>query len=195
MLRTLLPVVVSVVVAAQEHEAHTVHEGHNERQHVVGESFNKNIETDFELLDSQGKIRQMHDYQGEYVLLTFGFTHCRHICPMTAANIRMALNRTEKKSIGIFVSVDTERDTPQITHNYTQAFHKNMTGLSGSHGQVVKAAKNFKVSFAVTKTQDSYTVQHTSHIYLIDPGGQLLEIFPFNTSPEKIAGVINAHDK
>ena len=61
-----------------------------------------------------------------------------------------------------------------------------MLGLSGSIEQINAATKNFKVSYAVTKTQDAYTVQHTANIFLIDPAGELVDVFNFSTSPESI---------
>ncbi len=62
-----------------------------------------------------------------------------------------------------------------------------MAGLSGSHQQVAKAAKNFNVTFVVTKSEDSYTVQHTPSIFLINPDGKLVDVFAMNTPVDTIA--------
>lgn len=151
----------------------------------------QDIKADFELLDHQGNTVTDEYFHGRYVLLTFGFTHCPHICPMIAANMGMALKASAKNATGIFVSVDTERDTPAITHEYARKFHHDMIGLSGSYEQVSRTAKNFKVSYAITKTQSSYTVQHTSSIYLLDPEGKLINIFAQNTPPATISAAMN----
>jgi protein SCO1/2 len=87
---------------------------------------------------------------------------------------------------GIFVSVDTERDTAAINDDYARHFGDSMLGLSGNIDQINTAAKNFKVSYAVTKTQDAYTVQHTANIFLIGPNGQLADVFPFTATPGEI---------
>jgi len=97
---------------------------------------------------------------------------------------------TDLDAAGIFVSVDTERDSPEITDNYASNFGASMTGLSGSYEQVSAAAENFKASFAVTKTQANYTVQHTANVYVISPAGQLLDVLTFTTSAEDLVAAL-----
>ena len=97
---------------------------------------------------------------------------------------------TEQDAAGIFVSVDTERDSPAVTDTYASNFGDTMVGLSGSYDQVSAAAKNFKVSFAVTKTQANYTVQHTANVYVISPAGQLLDVLTFTTSAEDLVAAL-----
>jgi len=147
----------------------------------------ENIKIKFELLDQAGKVMTEADLRGNYVLLAFGFTHCAHICPMMVANMAMTLNLTDKKARGVFISVDTERDTPAIAHAYASGFHDSMVGLSGSHQQVRSAASNFGISFVVTKSNKAYTVEHTSDIFLIDPDGKLIDVFALNAPPQEIA--------
>ncbi len=98
----------------------------------------------------------------------------------------MALQEMPDNSQGVFISVDTERDSPQVTHNYASTFHPRMSGFSGSIDQINSASNNFKVSYTVTKTPSSYVVQHTSSIYLIGPNRELMNIFSFNDSAEVI---------
>lgn len=145
------------------------------------------LKAQFELLDVNGKVVTVDDFQGKYVLLGFGFTHCHHICPMMATNMGQALRLSEENAVGIFISVDTERDTPQITDAYAKKFGKHMIGLSGSYAQIVSAAKSFEVSFVVTKSDDAYTVQHTPNIFLIDPDGIVVDVFPLNATAEIMA--------
>jgi protein SCO1/2 len=139
------------------------------------------LTADFALSDADGAVVMLSGYRGKNVLLAFGFTHCPHICPVIAANMARALNASDKEAVGIFVSVDTERDTPAITHAYSKRFGERMIGLSGSYEQVSVAARNFGVTFVVTKSEDSYTVQHTPSIILIDPPGDIVEVFAINT--------------
>jgi protein SCO1/2 len=145
---------------------------------------------EFELLDRDGELVRDDAFRGKNVLLAFGFTHCVHVCPMIAANMARALKETDKDAAGIFISVDTERDTPTITADYAQRFGAMMIGLSGSYEQVSLAAKSFNATFVVTKSPNSYTVQHTPAIYLISPEGDLIDVFAMNTPPAKIAAAM-----
>ena len=147
----------------------------------------ENINIKFELLDRAGNLVTETDLRGKFVLLAFGFTRCAHICPMMVANMALTLNVTDKKATGVFISVDTERDTPANAHAYASGFHESMMGLSGSHQQVRAAANNFGISFVVTKSHKAYTVEHTSDIFLIGPDGKLIEVFALNAPPLEIA--------
>ena len=150
----------------------------------------ENINIKFELLDRTGEVVNEADLRGKYVLLAFGFTHCAHICPMMVANMALTLNVADKKAMGVFISVDTERDTPAIAHAYAAGFHESMMGLSGSHQQVRSAANNFGISFVVTKSHKAYTVEHTSDIFLIGPDGKLIDVFALNAPPLEIAAAM-----
>ena len=148
------------------------------------------IVVDFELVGHTGRLVTDEDFRGQYLLLGFGFTHCQSVCPLMARNMGRVLQSTDRATTGIFVSVDTERDTPTITPEYASRFGEAMLGLGGSVDQVNEAAKNFKVSYAVTKTQDAYTVQHTANVFLIDPDGELVDVFTFATTPDAILEAI-----
>jgi len=145
------------------------------------------VRVEFELQNGAGDAIRNQDFRGKNVLLAFGFTHCLHICPLIAANMARTLDMADKDAIGIFISVDTERDTPAITDNYAKRFSQKMIGLSGSHEQVSAAARNFQVTFVVTKSEDNYTVQHTPSIFLIGPDGKLIDVFALSESSANIA--------
>jgi protein SCO1/2 len=144
----------------------------------------------FELVNGDGNTVRFDDYVGQNVLVAFGFTNCAHICPMIAANMARAIGATDKEVIGLFISVDTERDSPATTHAYASKFGDNMVGLSGSHQQVSIAAQNFGVSYVVTKSQNNYTVQHTPSIFLIGPDGKLVDTYAMNTASDDIAAAM-----
>ncbi len=178
-----------VLVFAQGADVSAGHEAHQHdpapalpSSDVLGD-----VLVDFALVDADGGILSDEDFRGRYMLIGYGFTRCTDVCPLMAANMAMALRSTEQDAVGIFISVDTERDDPERTHAYASAFSERMIGLGGTHEQVAAAAGNFKVSFAVTKTQSSYTVQHTSHLFLVDPDGELRDVFALNTNPNLIA--------
>ena len=181
-------------VASTPAYAQTDHAAHLAADAATHESLDSanvhGIDVAFELQDRDGNLVTAEDFRGRYVLLGFGFTNCAHICPMMVLNMGKALSMTDLDAAGLFVSVDTERDSPEITDNYASNFGASMTGLSGSYDQVSAAAENFKVSFAVTKTQANYTVQHTANVYVISPAGQLLDVLTFTTSAEDLVAAL-----
>lgn len=148
------------------------------------------VKVDFELHDRNGDLVRADEFQGQNVLLAFGFTNCAHICPMIAANMARAIRATDKDAIGIFISVDTERDSPAVTDDYARKFGDKMLGLGGSHHQVSAAAKNFNVAFVVTKSEENYTVQHTPSIFLIGPDGDVIDVFAMNTPSDDIVAAM-----
>ncbi len=177
--------------AHADHAAHAAAVAADTANHASLDSANAHgIDVEFELLDRDGNVVTDEDFLGRHVLLGFGFTHCAHICPMMALNMGKALAMADVNAAGIFISVDTERDSPEMTDNYASNFGDNMIGLGGSYAQVSAAAANFKVSFAVTKTQDNYTVQHTANVYVIGPAGELTDVFTFATSPDILLGAM-----
>ncbi len=185
-------VVAGPAQAQADHAAHARTLAEDTVNHDSIDSANAHgITVDFELLDRHGNVVTDEDFLGRYVLLGFGFTHCPHICPMMALNMGKALSLTDVDAAGIFVSVDTERDSPEVTDDYASNFGDSMLGLGGSYERVSAAATNFKVSFAVTKTQDNYTVQHTANVYVIDPAGELTDVFTFATSSETLLEAIH----
>jgi protein SCO1 len=150
------------------------------------ESILGDIKVAFELADRDGKLVHAEDFRGRYVVLAFGYTHCPYVCPTLALNIGRALADSDKNAVGIFVSVDTERDTPAVNDDYATKFGAAMMGLGGSFEQINAAAANFKVRYAVTKSQSAYTVQHTANIYVINPSGELIDVLPPDASADKI---------
>ena len=148
------------------------------------------VTADFHLVNAEGETVRFEKYLGNNVLVAFGFTHCVHICPMIAANMARAIHATDKEALGIFISVDTERDTPRSTHEYASKFGDKMIGLSGGYQQVSDAAQNFSVTYVVTKSEHTYTVQHTPSVFLIGPDGQLIDTFAMNTPSADIAAAM-----
>jgi len=155
-----------------------------------GTSVLDSIKVDFDLMGRNGEVVRDEDFRGKNVLLAFGFTHCLHICPMIAANMAHALKLADKDAVGIFISVDTERDTPSITDDYAKSYNKAMIGLSGSYEQISAAVSNFSATYVVTKSEDNYTVQHTPSIFLIGPDGNVIDVFAMNSAPREIAGAM-----
>jgi len=173
-------------VAGGAEDEHHVHRELSPVSDVLGD-----ISVDFELVGENGALIRDEDFRGRYVLMGFGFTRCTDVCPIMVARMASTIKLAERELNGVFVSVDTERDTPADVHAYTTRFSEKITGLGGSVEQINTAADNFKISYVVTKTQRSYTVQHTSHMFLIDPTGKLVDVFAFTESPATIVAALN----
>ena len=148
----------------------------------------EDIVVDFDLVDRDGRTVTAEDFRGRHVLLGFGFTHCPDVCPLMVLNMGKAVGETD--AVGIFISVDTERDSPEIADQYASRFGERMIGLSGNVSQINAAANNFRVSYVVTKTQNAYTVQHSANVFLIDPDGRLVDVFNFSTPGEELAAAM-----
>jgi protein SCO1/2 len=103
---------------------------------------------DFQLQDTEGRERKLADYAGQPIMLFFGFTQCPDICPTAltrAVEIKSLLGADAKKLRVLFITVDPERDTPEILRAYTQAFDPDFVGLRGDAEQTRAAAQSFKV--------------------------------------------------
>jgi protein SCO1/2 len=141
---------------------------------VTGAEFGR----EFTLAGHDGKPRTLADFQGKVVAVFFGFTHCPDVCPTTLATMREV-----KEKLGadgdrlqvIFVTVDPERDTPELLSKYVTAFDPTFLGLHGTQEEIAQAAKAFKVYYQKVpgKTPDTYTMDHTASTYLYDPQGRL----------------------
>lgn len=131
---------------------------------------------DFQLQDTDGRERRLADYRGHPVMLFFGFTQCPDICPTAltrALEIKSLLGADAEKLRILFITVDPERDTPEILRAYTQAFDPGFVGLRGTAEQTRAAAQSFKVFYQKVATGSSYTMDHTALTYIIDAQGKL----------------------
>ena len=133
---------------------------------------------DFQLTDQNGQVRSMKDFAGKVVVLFFGFTQCPDVCPTTMselAEVKKALGADGDKLQAIFVTVDPERDTPEVLKAYMANFDPSFVGLSGTPEQLAAMAKDYKVYFKKVegKTPTSYTMDHSAASYIYDPKGNL----------------------
>ena len=130
----------------------------------------------FALTDHAGKPRTLADFRGQLVVLTFGFTHCPDICPTILADLAGAMQSLGAEAARVqvlFVTVDPERDTPELLATYVAAFDPQFVGLSGDLEAIRQTAKEFKIFFEKQPTGSSYTVNHSAQSYVIDAQGRL----------------------
>lgn len=151
--------------------------------------------TSLKLPDHTGKLRTLADFKGSVVVVFFGFTQCPDVCPTTLAEMKAVKSRlgaNGKRLQVLFVSVDPERDTPELLASYVTAFDPGFVGLRGDAEATAKVAKDFKVFYQKVpgRTPDSYTVDHTAGSYIFDPQGRMRLYVRHGQSAEKIAADI-----
>jgi protein SCO1 len=147
---------------------------------------------DFALTDASGARRSLADYHGKVVVLFFGYTHCPDVCPTTLAQLAQArrLLGTDAERVQIlFVTLDPERDTPQLLQRYVPAFDPSFVGLTGSRQQIEATAREFKVFFQKVDgpAPDSYTLDHSSGSFVFDPQGRVRLYLSDKSRPDQIA--------
>ncbi|HOF30103.1 MAG TPA: SCO family protein [Burkholderiaceae bacterium] len=130
----------------------------------------------FRLTDADGRERTLADYKGKAVLMYFGFVQCPDVCPtalIRAAKVKQLLGADGDKLQVIFITVDPERDTPEVIKAYTAAFDPSFIGLYGDAKRTRETADEFKVYYKQVPTGSSYTMDHSALSYAFDPQGRL----------------------
>jgi len=155
---------------------------------------------EFELVDHKGNTVTDKDLLGSYTLVYFGYTFCPDVCPtglQTAATaLEMIPMRKSNKVISLFITVDPERDTPEVMAEYVKHFHKSLIGLTGTPEQIKQAAKAYKIYYAKVvedgKEKDDYLMDHSAFQYLIGPDGKFVTHFRHGITPEEMAEKLKA---
>ena len=130
-------------------------------------------------------------YRGRVVILYFGYTHCPDICPTTLANLSEVLKRLDTRAYDvavIFVSVDPDRDTPEVLGPYVRNFAKQVDGLTGPPNGLMALTRRYRVLYKVTKDSPGhpYTVMHSNSVFFFDRSGAARLV---TTSTDDIAGI------
>jgi len=146
--------------------------------------------TDFQLTDPQGQERRLADFRGKAVLVFFGFTQCPDVCPTAlarAAEVKRLLGVDGQRFQALFITIDPERDTPEVLQAYTAAFDESFIGLYGDLTRTQQTANDFKVFYKKVPTGASYTMDHSALSYVYDPQGRLRLALRHEQSPEDCA--------
>ena len=152
---------------------------------------------DFTLTDGDGKPFSLSDLKGKVVILSFGYTHCPDVCPtelLTYSDTLKQLGDQAKDVKVVFVSIDPERDTPEVISKYVKQFNPEFIGLTATGDQSLPVIKQQYrvVSSKVVQKEDSenYLVDHSSGAYLIDKNGEVAIFSPYGSEPATIAADI-----
>ena len=147
---------------------------------------------DFRLTDHNGQVRTLADFRGKVVAIFFGYTHCPDVCPTTLSDFAAALQQlgpaADRVQV-IFVTVDPERDTPDLLKQYVPAFNPHFLGMTADAETLKQLAKEYKVVYQKTsvKAADDYLIDHSAGTYVYDPKGNIRLLMPYGSSPEAIA--------
>jgi protein SCO1 len=133
---------------------------------------------DFQLTDHNGQQRSMADFRGKVVVIFFGFAQCPDVCPTALAElaeVKRLLGADADKLQGLFITLDPERDTPEVLKAYMVNFDPGFLALRPSVGQLPEVAKHFKIFYKKNegKSAGSYTLDHTAASYIFDPQGRV----------------------
>lgn len=151
-----------------------------------------NIGGELRLTDATGHARSLADFRGKVVVVIFGYTQCPDVCPTTLANYAGAVKRLGADGANVqvvFVTVDPKRDTAQLLRQYVTAFNPSFIALRGGAAATEKVIHDFRILVEEHpgKTPESYTVDHSSQVFVFDRAGRLRLVIPADSTAEPIA--------
>ena len=150
---------------------------------------------DLAIPDTTGQLRTLADYKDKVTVVFFGFTQCPDVCPTALAELAQTmdiLGDKENEVQVLLISVDPERDTPEILSSYVNAFHPDFVGLTGNLDQLHTAAQSFKAYYAKAPgpTPEQYTMDHTASFYVFDKKGDVRVLISGDANAQDIASDI-----
>lgn len=166
----------------------------------------------FSLTDEQNRRVTQADFAGQWTIVYFGYTFCPDVCPVDAAKLMQGLRAFEKQDPAraarvtpLFVSVDPDRDTPEILRAFTDRYHPRLVGLTGTKAEIDAMTRAWAATYARQPTPPggdpgSYLVAHTQIAYLMDPAGKPVAMLSIDDpatdidegAPAKVAGELDA---
>ena len=149
------------------------------------------------LQDPDGKRRTLADFKGKVTVVFFGYTQCPDVCPTTMAElaqVKKSLGADGERIQGVFVTVDPERDTPELLKAYMASFDPSFVALRGTPDQTAAMAKEFKVFYAKVpgKAEGTYTMDHTAGSYVFDAAGKVRLFVRYGSGAEALATDLRA---
>lgn len=152
----------------------------------------------FSLTSGAGRTVTDRDLRGKFLLVYFGYTFCPDVCPTTLTQVAGALDRLGKRGDRVqpvFITVDPQRDTPQVVADYAAAFSPRILGLTGTPEQIAAVTRAYRVYYAAGKPDGSgsYSVDHSSILYLMGPDGDFIAPIRADAPAEQMATDIAKH--
>jgi protein SCO1 len=149
--------------------------------------------TGFSLTDHNGQPRTLADFKGKAVVVFFGFTQCPDVCPTSMvemAEARRLLGADGERLQGLFISIDPERDTPEIMKEYMASFDPSFLALYAAPGDLPALAKSYRIYYKKVegKTPTSYSMDHSAGSYVYDPQGRIRLYHRYGSGAAALAG-------
>jgi protein SCO1/2 len=140
---------------------------------------------EFTLRDADGGLRSLGDFRGKVVVLFFGYTRCPEACPaelFKLSQVMQQLGARRRDVQVLMVTLDPEHDSAALLQEYVRAFDPAFIGLTGSAAQIQRAAAAYDVLFRRVRIADTYTISHSTMVYVIDQRGRQRLAGNVNTS-------------
>jgi protein SCO1/2 len=158
---------------------------------ITGADYGK----DFALTDHNGQPKSIKDFAGKVVVVFFGYTQCPDVCPTSMAElaeIKKMLGADGNKLQGLFITIDPERDKPEVLKAYMENFDPSFLALYTTPDKLEAVAKDFKVYYKKVdgKTPTSYTMDHSAGSFVYDTQGKLRLYTRYGTGAKALAGDI-----
>jgi len=154
----------------------------------------------FELVDAQGKTVTDRDFRGRWMLIFFGYTFCPDVCPTALGTVAVALERLgplAERVAPMFITIDPERDTPEVVGTFVRQFDPRIVGLTGTPEQIREVATRYRVYYRKVEPREyggspdaPYLMDHSSWLYLFDPEGRFVKTFSHGVDPQELAAAI-----
>ena len=145
---------------------------------------------DFQLTGHDGKAYTLESFKDKIVWIYFGYTFCPDVCPMTLSNFKTLYKKLGEKAENVqvlFITVDPERDTPELLENYMSFFHPTFLGLYGDAKQTRALAAKFAVQYYATKSEKYTLISHTNRVFLLDKNRVVRSLGSASDSYEQLA--------
>lgn len=147
---------------------------------------------DFQLTDDNGQPFTLTSQRGKVVLIFFGYSSCPDACPTTLSKLSTAARRLgedRSKVKALYVSVDPERDTPQVLKDDLANFTLDATGLTGTKAEIDKVVQQYGAKYEIVLTPSSaakYTISHTTSVFVLDAQGRVRKLLPYEASVDDV---------
>jgi len=196
----MLAVIVVAAIAGYMASNHYFNGANDENNKLKFESLlvypNQKTFSGFKLTDKNRQDITIANFTDKWTLLFFGFTHCPDVCPTTLSELQKVFNILQSKNVKtmpevLFVSVDPERDNPQLLKEYISFFNPDFNAATGDAANILAITSQVGVAYHIGDHQEddkNYSVDHTAAIFLVDPNKNLYGIF---RSPHQANKIVN----
>jgi len=149
----------------------------------------------FTLTDQTGRRRSDKEFRGKLLIVYFGYTFCPDICPTDLQQIGLAVEHLGTAGAAVqplFITIDPERDTPEVLAQYVPSFHPKLLGLTGSLEEIAKVTREYKVVYTKYQPPEGgpYLIDHTGFTYIVDATGKYRGFFPPGTAEDRMREMI-----